>query len=408
MKLNTKCRVCGSANLIKFFDLGDQPYANSLLKGFDEKENLYPLSLSRCADCSLVQLDHTAEPEELFSQYVWVTGTSEGAQKHAENFYKKLVERSVSQGRGYVLEVASNDGVFLRPFLNNGFEVLGVDPAENIVDIALNNGVLTECAFFGKNYAKDLVGRRGRAKIVFARNVLPHVAGTRDFVGGLATVLDDAGVLAVEVHYAGVILDELHYDSIYHEHLCYFTFKTLERLLNDFKLFVFDIEKSPISGGSIIVYAKKKSAEERFPVKNYREEEARSGKNELESWQGFAERSFEHREKLLSMINDVLSSGKTLIGYGASARSSTMLNFCKINANLISVIADKNPLKQGKFTAGTRIPITSPEEAMKKRPEYILLLAWNFSDEIIKYLKKEFDYGGAFIVPLPSNPRILK
>ena len=236
---------------------------------------------------------------------------------------------------------------------------------------------------------------------------MAHVADTRDFVKGMNLLLHKDGVLAIEVHYAGAILEGIQYDSIYHEHLCYFTLKPIEYLLNQFGLYVFDVAASPISGGAIIVYAKKQKIEEKEKVREYRRMEAKKGLNILETWRNFAKRSFEHREKLLQIIIEAKKSGGSIIGWGASARSSTMLNFCKIDSKLLPAIIDMNPLKQGKFTAGSRILIKSPEEGMKKRPDVIFLTGWNFADEIMKIARTKFGFRGDYIIPLPIKPRIV-
>lgn len=405
----TACRVCGDRNLKKFFDLGEQPPANSLLAQPAESEIFYPLSLSWCQNCRLVQLNETVDPKELFSQYVWVTGTSKIAQDFAQIFYQELIKRvdrtSKPSDNKLVIEIASNDGTFLTPFIKNNFKVLGVDPAQNIAELANKNNIPTKCSFFGSKEAKNLIQEYGPAKIVFARNVIMHVANTRDFVEGLAEILTEDGILAVETHYAKTILDELHYDYIYHEHLCYFTLKTLEHLLNDFGLYVFDLVPSPISGGGIIVYIKKRSIGEQPIIEQYRQKELQQQINDFEQWQNFARRSFEHKERLLKLIDDF--KGKTVVGYGASARSSTLLNFCGIDSKILPVIADKSPLKQGKFTAGTHIPIESPEMVMARKPEGVVLLAWNFAQEIMTYLKKDFGYKGSYLQPLPNSPRII-
>ncbi|MBI2048862.1 MAG: class I SAM-dependent methyltransferase [Candidatus Liptonbacteria bacterium] len=416
----TTCRICESPKLKPFFDLGEQPLANSLLDGSQESgvrsqgEKFYPLSLTWCENCNLVQLEETVDSKGLFSTYVWVTGTSKGANEFSRKFYSELVRRVGGDKSGYVLEIASNDGTFLKQFIEDGYEVLGVDPARNIAEMAERAGVPTKCVFWGKPAAEDLVAEKGRARIVFARNVLPHVANTRDFVEGLARALAEDGTLAIEAHYAKIILEELHYDSIYHEHLCYFTLKTLEKLLNDFGLYVFDIAKSPISGGSVVVYARKESGvrsqesgiNESEMLKSFREKETEDGINNLERWQGFARRSFEHRDKLLEILGEAKKFGR-IIGWGASARSSTLLNFCGIDSSIISSIIDLNPLKQGKFTAGTHIPIVKPEEALKETPALVFITGWNFADEIIDSLRNKFGYKGPCLVPLPKEPRVI-
>ncbi len=405
METITSCRVCKSNNIKEFFDLGMQPLANSLVDDLDKKEDFYPLSLSWCQDCSLVMLNQTIDPEILFSKYVWVTATSKIAKTHSQTFFKEVSSR-ISK-KGYVLEIASNDGTFLIPFIKNGYDVLGVDPAENIAEIAKKNGIKTKCSFFNTQTALELVKEKGSANIIFARNVLPHVAGTRDFTQSLAICLGEDGVLAIEVHYAKKILEGLHYDSIYHEHVCYFTLKSLEKLLHDFNLYVFDIGTSPISGGSIIVYAKHGKVTEEPVVKQYRQKELEDKTNDLERWENFAKTSSNHRQELLEVLKEAKLSGM-VVGYGASARSSTLLNFAQIDSNLISVIVDQNPLKQGLFTAGTHIPIVSPQEMMKKNPGTIVILAWNFTDEISDVLRNTFNYKGRLIIPLPNNPKVIQ
>lgn len=405
-KVIIECRSCESKRIRPFFDLGAQPPANSLPANPRHKEAMYSLSLSRCQDCGLVQLNETVDPKLLFDHYLWVTATSRTAREFAQDFFRAVISRcpKLRHGSGYVLEVASNDGTFLVPFKRKGFLVKGVDPAKNVVTIARRNGIATECGFFGEEMASRLRRALGPAPLVFARNVLPHVANTRDFVAGLAAIVDPEGTVAVEVHYAKTILEELHYDSIYHEHLCYFTFRTLERLLGEFNLFVFDATRSPISGGSIVVYASRTKRPERASVRRLRKAEVKAGTNDLSSWQNFAKRAREHRRAFVSLLRRELRSGKRIAGYGASARSSTLLNFCGIDHHMIEVIADQNPLKHGRWTAGSRIPIKDPAEIFSFHPDAVCILAWNFKNEIISNARRIWRYRGPFIVPLPFKP----
>lgn len=406
MKNITSCRGCKSKEIKEFLDLGKQPYANSLLKSPSEKEKFYPLSLSWCPNCNLVQLNHTADPKELFSNYVWVTATSATAREYAQVFYDKTLSKIEKGTDGYILELASNDGTFLLPFKKKGYKVLGVDPAKNIVDMAVKNGIPTICKFFGVSSAKKILKKYGPAKLVIVRNVLPHVANLHDFVKGIYISLSDNGLLALEVHYAKNIYQELHYDSIYHEHLCYFTIKSLEQLLNQYKLFIEDIETSPISGGSLVLYIRKNRVKDSQKVKRYKKSEQQIKLNDFRTWVEFADRTMKHRERLLKIL-DKLKDG-IIIGYGASARSSTLLNFCQIGTNYLSVIADQNPLKQGLYTAGTHILIKSPDDAIKEKPNSIIILGWNFKDEIIKILKEKYNFQGTCILPLPNNPKTVK
>ncbi len=386
--------------------MGLQPFANALLLRSDEAEERYPLSLSWCRECGLVQLNETASPEELFSDYVWVTGTSSTARQYAECFCEEALRRFGGRGGGYVLEAASNDGTFLRPFIRRGHRVVGVDPAANIVDSAIREGVPTKCGFFGSSVAEEIVGESGPADIVFARNVLPHVADVHDFLDGLAMCMDAETLLAVEVHYAGVILEELHYDSIYHEHLCYFTLASLENLLGRHGLKAFDMLRSPISGGSIVVFARKAPAEASEALDRLRDLEAARGINEVRQWIDFACRARAHCGRLVGLVHEEKAAGRRVAGYGASARSSTLLNFCGIDNRVIDAIADGNPLKHGRFTPGTHIGVDSPGNVIGTGAETVLLLAWNFEEEIAGILRDELGFGGRIIAPLPNEPRV--
>ncbi|MHC4571165.1 MAG: class I SAM-dependent methyltransferase [Planctomycetota bacterium] len=402
----SKCRGCGSERIELFFDLGQQPFANSLAKAKDIREKTYPLSLSWCSQCCLVQLNQTAEPDELFSNYVWVTGTSSTAKQYSVKFCDAVLARAQAEkNKGYVLELASNDGTFLKPFKNRGYKVLGVDPAQNIVEKAFFDGVPTKCGFFSEALAEEIMAEYDLPEIVFARNVLPHVANLHDFVKGVELCADNNTLVVIEVHYAKAILEQLHYDSVYHEHLCYFTLESIENLLRRYNLYIYDVVDSPISGGSIVLFIKKQRMKTGSSVQQYRNDEQEHKSNELSSWQEFSQRAFAHRDLLRRMLDEELKQGRTVVGYGASARSSTLLNFCGIDSKYISMIADQNPLKHKFFTAGTNILIDSPDVAMKSNPDTILLLAWNFREEIIAILRNRFGFEGKLIVPLPFWPK---
>lgn len=398
-----KCRSCGSLNIQQFFDLHEQPFANALLKNISDYEGEYPLSLSYCKDCSLTQLDYTADPKELFSNYFWVTSTSSTAREYSKFFCENALKRFNTE-INYVLEIASNDGTFLKPFKEKGLDVLGIDPAQNIAKIACEEGINTQVDFFGDEVARKVVRKKGTPAIIYARNVLPHVANLHGFVEGLKICCGDNSLLILEIHYFGKILDELHYDSIYHEHLCYFTLKSVTKLLNQAGLFVYDVEKSPISGGSIVLYIKNTQQAASESLKALKIIEEKNRYNDFEKLQEFAIMSFEHKKLLNEIIDKELEKGKKIVGYGASARSSTMLNFCGIDNRKLIAIADQNALKQGLLTPGTHIPILSPEETLGKNPDTILLLAWNFKDEILEILRNRFNFKGNIIIPLPNPP----
>lgn len=406
-----RCRCCAAGGLRRFFDLGELPFANALVEpeaaaaGPDAR---HPLSLSWCPECSLVQLDHTADPEALFGEYVWVTGTSSTAVAYADIFRQRAMKRLGGRASGqlFVMEAASNDGTFLRPFLQAGCHVLGIDPARNIAEAARKSGIPTRNAFFGEAVAREAVEEHGLPDIVIARNVMPHVAALHDFTEGLRVALEGGGILAAEVHYAGVILENLHYDSIYHEHLCYFTLRSFEALLERHGIHAFDLETSPISGGSLVVFASLERRERSPRLRTFAEAEKRAGTNNLGRWEGFARTAGEHRNIFREMLAAELERGRALVGYGASARSSTLMNFCGIGPGTLPVIADQNPLKQGLLTAGNRIPVAPPAEAMGRRPDTVVVLAWNFLDEITAVLSAEHGFSGKILAPLPHPPKL--
>lgn len=277
----------------------------------------------------------------------------------------------------------------------------GIDPAKNIAEKASENGVPTLAEFFGEKFAEKIVGEMGYPAIVFARNVMPHVADLNDFAEGVARCCDDGTLTIIEVHYSGTIQEELHYDSIYHEHLHYFTLKSVGAVLERHGLHVYDLMESPISGGSIVLYAMKSEKAKTDRLIQFEKKENEKGFNNFNGWKKFAETADEHRKQLILAIEKELSANHTIIGYGASARSSTMLNFCDVDHAMIERIVDQNELKQGRLTPGTHIPICSPDELAGKEPDTILLLAWNFRDEIMGVLENRFGFHGNVIIPLP-------
>lgn len=398
------CRLCDSSNMQSILNLGDQPPANSLYAPNDKSPSPIPLRLMYCEGCSTVQLGESVDPGYLFGKYLWVTGTSAKARQHSREFSKNALVRCANN-RPFVIEIASNDGTFLKRFLELDCEVLGIDPAKNIAELASNNGVPTLTEFFTVDLAKRLVQEKGKSNIVFARNVLPHVKEINSVVEGIKVLLSNEGLGIVEFHDTGLILEELHYDSIYHEHLFLFSLKTISQLLEKYHLYVFDIMPSPISGGSWVIYFSKQKRVQTNSVLKIQQHEKKTGVNTYGRWVKFAEQVKSHSEELKRMISQ---NDEKILAYGASARSSTLLNFCGINSRQISAIIDKNPLKKGLMTPGSNIPIISFEQGLKKIKNVgkILLLAWNFQEEIVLELRAA-GFTGQFIAPLPNKPHIL-
>ena len=400
------CRICGSDNIEEVLDLGEQPPANSLYRSDEKRPPDVPLRLMYCQKCSTVQLGEDVDPEYLFGEYLWVTGTSATAEQYSHEFAKKALSQVVDQNKSpYIVEIASNDGTFLKRFIEKGCKVLGIDPAKNIAELAVKNGIPTKADFFTLDLAERLVEKEGKADIVFARNVIPHVKEIHSVIGGINTLINEGGVGIIEVHNAGLILEELHYDYIYHEHLFYYTLKTISGLIERYGLHVFDVMLSPISGGSWVIYFSKNKKEKTKELIKYEKQELENNINSYHRWVEFSDQVTVHSEKLKKMV---MQSDKKIPAYGASARSSTLLNFCGITNKHISVVIDKNPMKNGLMTAGSNIPVVSFEDGLKeiKSSEKILLLAWNFQDEIVQELR-EAGFSGKFIIPLPGDPYTL-
>jgi SAM-dependent methyltransferase len=399
--LVSSCRICYSKKIVNFMDLTDQPPANSLRTKLSEELPNVPLQLLHCSNCSTVQLSATVDPEYLFNHYVWVTGTSKTAREYSKIFSKNVLRRS-SVVRPFVVEIASNDGTFLKEFVSNGCRVLGVDPAKNISEMATQSGVPTIAEFFNLDTSKLIIDHHGIADVIFARNVIPHVKEVHSIIEGIADLLNNDGLGVIEFHYSQIILDELHYDSIYHEHLFFYSLSSMIYLLNLYDLKPFDLTYSPISGGSLVIYFSKIQKEKTSELIAALQKEEDNKTNDIQTWESFAMASKKHAEELKTIVMDYQSKG-SIIAYGASARSSTMLNFAGLDNTIIECVIDKNPLKHNRFTPGTNIPIISFDEGKKlfDKCGSILLLAWNFEKEIVEELRLN-GYTGPIIVPLPN------
>jgi hypothetical protein len=401
-----ECRISGSKDLCHIINLGNQPLANSLKKNPDDDELKVPLSISFCPESSLVQLNETVDKNILFDHYVWVTGTSKGANEYSEIFFNRVKNKTHITKEDFIIEIASNDGIFLRPFVNRGYKnILGVDPASNIVEMANKDGLPTLNDYWSIDIAKKLVHERGNAKVVFARNVIPHVEELLKVIEGIEYVLDTNGTGIIEFHHVGGIAKDVQYDSIYHEHLCFFSLKSMTYLLNRFNLFPFDVDHSPISGGSYVIYFSKKRKEKSVELLSQENYELENRVNELSKWQEFAENTKKHKDATIDILQRL--KGNKIIGFGSSARSQTYLNYCGISNKDITAIIDNNPLKQELFAPGSNIPILSFSKGMAINPDVIFILAWNFRDEIIEECRNE-GFKGKFLVPFPETPYFIK
>jgi hypothetical protein len=402
----TSCRACGGESLRPFVALGPTPLANSFLSSEEEfaSERSYPLDVYFCRNCSLVQLADVVDPEILFRNYIYVTGTSETIVKHNQQYARTIVDLLNLNGKDLVVEVASNNGSLLKCFQELGKKVLGIEPAENIARMANADGVETVNEFFNSATARKVLDRYGAARVVIGNNVLAHVDETQDFLRGCRSLIADDGLVVIEAPYLKEFVECTEYDTVYHEHLCYFSVTSLMRLCEAVGLSIVRIDKVPVHGGSLRMYAGKK---ETYPahseeVVKMAEEEKRSGLTSFETYLRFAERVRDSREKLLSLLTRLKNEGKTVAAYGAPAKGNTLLNYCGIGTDLVSFAVDKNPLKVGLFTPGAHLPVRPVSELLERQPDYLLILAWNFGKEIIEQQREYRARGGKFIIPIPE------
>jgi novobiocin biosynthesis protein NovU/D-mycarose 3-C-methyltransferase len=400
------CRVCGSGGLHPFLDLGPTALANSFLDPSQAggPEPVYPLRAVFCPGCSLVQIDEEIPPEDLFRHYVYVSGTSDLVHRHAR-FLAEHFGNSLPLGPGdLVVEAASNDGTVLRRFREAGRRVLGVEPARNIAETAIEAGVPTVCEFFNEATARQIHRENGPARLVLARHVLAHVNDLHGFVRGMHYLLADDGLAAVEVPHLLPFSLRLEYDTIYHEHLCYFSVHVLRQLFARHGLEVIDVLEVPIHGGSIVVSAQRQGGPRRVSaaVASVLRREEQAGLREAEHWDVFARRVARSRELLLEELDRLRARGERLAGYGAPAKGMTLLAYCGIGPDRLPYLVDRSPHKQGLLTPGHHIPVCGPERLRRDRPDVVLLLAWNFADEVVRQQADYLRGGGRFLLPLPE------
>jgi SAM-dependent methyltransferase len=384
--------------------LGATPLANALRTDDDPDvdEARYPLDVAFCPDCSLVQIDAVVAPERLFRAYVYRSSYSDTMVQHATALAERLIDERGLGPSSLVVEAASNDGYLLRTYRDAGVRVLGIEPAENVADVAEAAGIPTRTTFFTHELGHELVRDGVRADVFHAHNVLAHVPDLKGFVAGIEAVLAPNGVAVIEVPYVKDMLDGCEFDTIYHEHLSYFSLTALDRCFTRHGLTLTDVERVPIHGGSLRLFAEHAGARRGVRVEELLAAEAAWGVTTEEPYRTFADRVGLVRERLRELLGELRTEGKRIAAYGASAKGTTLLTFCGIGRETLDFVVDRSPLKQGLFTPGTRIPIHPTERLVEEMPDYTLLLTWNFADEILDQQAEYHRRGGRFIVPIPE------
>lgn len=397
-----ECRACGEKETAILLEMGKLPLANAFVGDASGTEDQFRegLTLVMCEECRLIQIEESVPPERLFGHYLWVTGTSESAKAYARWFAARLSERHRGERHPFLVEIASNDGLILQHCRDVGFEVLGVEPS-NLADEASGRGLMSIRAFFGLDAARRIKEERGPADLIVARNVLGHAGALQDFVSGVRYLLGPDGCWIVEVPYAYFLRAEVQYDTVFHEHSSYFTVQSLATLARRFGMKLTDITFVDMNGGSLLCELRHEEAPARRADQAFLDFEALIRLNTPQGWMGFAPAVAAQRASFVGLLTRLRSEGKSVAAYGAAAKFMTMLNYCGVTTELLPVIGDANPRKQGLLCPGVRIPVISPEELMRRNPDYVVIGSWNLKEEIVRLFRERFSYTNRFIVPSP-------
>ena len=406
----TTCRVCTKNTLKKILTLGPTPLANAFLteQQINTGEKFYPLDVYFCTNCHFLQLGHVISPLLLFQNYVYVSSTSKVFIKHFEQYAERVYKRLKLNAGSLVIDIGSNDGILLKPFKKLGTKVLGIEPAENIAEIARAEGIDTISEYFSKKLAHFVVKKYGKADIITANNVFAHIDDLDEVIEGLKILLKDNGVFIMEAPYLIDFLQKRYFDLVYHEHLSYWSVDALQTLFKRFNMTVFFVEKVAVHGGSIRVFVKKEEGQFTVDksVKQFLLKEGEMKLKDITTYLDYAQKVYENKVKLLLLLEKLKSEGKTIAAYGAPAKGNTLLNFFGIGTETLDFVVDDSKFKQGLFTPGKHIPVVPSQQLYEKKPDYVLILAWNFADSIMDMHKNYRKDGGRFIIPVPK-PRIV-
>jgi SAM-dependent methyltransferase len=407
MKISA-CRSCDTTGLKPVLDLGEMPLADRLRTPamLDQREPRHPLSVVFCPTCSLMQIAETVPPETLFCEdYPYYSSFSPALLEHSRKNAEELIAERGLNSRSLVIELASNDGYMLRNFQDVGIPVLGIDPAAGPAAAAQRANINTMCTFFTRELAETLRKAKKTADVIIANNVLAHVPDLNGFVAGIAILLAERGMAVIECPYVRDLIDHCEFDTIYHEHLCYYSVTALDKLFARHGLTLTNVRRLPIHGGSLRLYVQKQNGA-RPAVERLLAEERAAGLDEFDHYRGFAKRVSTLKSELLALLGELRGSGKRIAAYGAAAKGATMINYVGLGADMLEFVVDRNNHKHGKYMPGQKLPIYPVEKLLTDRPDYTLLLAWNFADEIVKQQAEYLAGGGKFIRPVP-RPEVM-
>lgn len=403
-----QCRFCKTELKHEFIDLVNSPASNSFLaqEQLNEPETFYPLKVYTCHNCFLVQVDEYKKSDAIFnSDYVYFSSFSTSWLAHAKRYTEMMTERFGLNKASQVIEVASNDGYLLQYFQQKGIPVLGVEPTANTAEAAKAKGIESVVDFFGVRLAKALSAKGIKADLLLGNNVLAHVPNIVDFVSGMKVILKPQGVVTMEFPHLMQLVDNNQFDTIYHEHFSYLSFYTVKQIFEAQGLELFDVDELPTHGGSLRIYAKHKedNTKEISPnVAALLKKEQERGLASLAYYDNFQQKALDVKLALTAFLIEQKKAGKSVAAYGAAAKGNTLLNYCGIKADLIDFVVDRNPAKQNKFLPASHIPVKNEDHLKAEKPEYVIILPWNLKDEITEQLAYIREWGGKFVVPIPS------